>query len=334
MRRFHSVLYVIALSMVVLSTGRAQSPPNSITGQVVDTSRNPISNLRVELLNDVYSMLTAQRTDQVGRFRFTGLSQGTFQVRVITSGTNYIEQTQRVELVYSAGNRGAHHEVIEIVMRTRNDDQPRHTGTNTGTNFVQDVPDKARKAFERGVSLLEKQDRVGGINALVEALEIFPDYYLALERVGAEFVQMQDYDRALIALTRAVAINPGGNLSLYALGVTEYNQKKYEEAAEHLRRSYILAPDSANAPLVQFYYGLTLLKLDKVADAETQLKRAKETGGKRIPPDVHLRLAQIYSDSKRYREAADELELFLKEAPNARDAENIRNVIKQLRAKA
>ena len=321
------------LLTVLTASARAQSPANSITGLVVDTSRNPIAQLRVELLNDVYSMLTSARTDQVGRFRFTGLSQGTFHVRLITSGTSYIEQNVRVELVYSRGTRGAHHEMIEIVMRTRVDKAARES-TNSGTTFVQEVPERAKKAYERGVSLLDAKDSDAGIGALVEAIEIFPDYYLALERIGAEFVQRKDFDRANLALTRAVSINPSGHLSLYALGVTQYNQKKYSDAAEQLRRSFLLAPGSTNAPFVQFYLGLTLLKLDRPADAETQLRRAYELGGKRIPPDVHLHLAQIYSDSKRYREAADELELFLKEAPTARDAESIRNVIKQLRTKA
>jgi regulator of sirC expression with transglutaminase-like and TPR domain len=47
-----------------------------------------------------------------------------------------------------------------------------------------------------------------------------------------------------------------------------------------------------------------------------------------------MHLAKYYSENKRYKEAADELELFLKQAPDARDAEKIKALIKQLRAKA
>ena len=53
-----------------------------------------------------------------------------------------------------------------------------------------------------------------------------------------------------------------------------------------------------------------------------------------MPADVHMHLAQLHSNNKRYKEAADELEVFLKETPDARDAESIKNIIKQLRAKA
>ena len=48
-------------------------------------------------------------------------------------------------------------------------------------------------------------------------------------------------------------------------------------------------------------------------------------GGRLIPADVHMHLAQLYSNDKRYANAADELELFLKEASNAKDTDSIKN---------
>jgi regulator of sirC expression with transglutaminase-like and TPR domain len=78
---------------------------------------------------------------------------------------------------------------------------------------------------------------------------------------------------------------------------------------------------------------MSYLKTGKAADAEPHLKRAYEQGGKSIPTDVHMGLAQIYSGGKRYKEAADELELYLKETPDAGDAARIRQAIKQLREK-
>ena len=50
-------------------------------------------------------------------------------------------------------------------------------------------------------------------------------------------------------------------------------------------------------------------------------------------PEVHWQLAGLYRDQKRYKEAADELELFLKAEPKAADAVKIREMIKQLREK-
>jgi len=48
-------------------------------------------------------------------------------------------------------------------------------------------------------------------------------------------------------------------------------------------------------------------------------------------PDAHWQLALLFNQLKRYKEAADELEMFLKVQPDARDAELIKKLIQRLR---
>lgn len=328
-------LFLLWLGAAFTVPAQTTSPPprNSITGLVADSARNPISQLRVELLDELGTMITSTRTDSIGRFRFAGLSQGNFQVRIQTGGTNYVEQTIPVQLRYARGSSGAHHEQIEIMLRSR-EEAKGPANLNPGTTFAQEVPEKARKAYERGIDALDdRRDATEGLNALLEAIDIFPEYYLALERLGAELVKYREYEKARVALNKAVEVNPSGPLSRYALGVADYNLRAYSDAIEHLRRAILLAPSSANTPFANYYLGLAYLKSDRPADAETHLKRAYETGARQVPSDVHMHLAQLYSKQKRYQEAADELEVFLKETPDARDAQSIRNLIEQLRAK-
>jgi hypothetical protein len=45
-------------------------------------------------------------------------------------------------------------------------------------------------------------------------------------------------------------------------------------------------------------------------------------------------LAGVYNDQKRYGEAADQMELYLKNAPKGEDPEKIKDLIKRLRDKA
>jgi tetratricopeptide (TPR) repeat protein len=67
--------------------------------------------------------------------------------------------------------------------------------------------------------------------------------------------------------------------------------------------------------------------------AEAAFKRANDlTNGKKA--DIHWQMAALYGDQKRYKEAADELELFLKIESKTADAEKIKALIKQLRDKA
>jgi tetratricopeptide (TPR) repeat protein len=306
---------------------------NTITGYVYDSARRPVPNIRVELLDDVNSMIGGSITNSSGRYSFNNLSTGTFQVRVLPSG-DYLGQTIRVQIQSlsigasrSAG--GAQTEHIDIVLQLR----AGSLGAAPGSTFAQQVPKPAEDAYRTAVESLNSNKTDQGISELKRAVELFPTYYAALERLGWEMVKLQQYEQALESLKKAVEVNPKGDTSLYALGVALYNLKRWPEATDSLRRSLSLAPDSPNIAFLHMYLGIALVRQNKADDAEPHLKQAHERGGK-VVPDVHMHLAQIYSNRKLYKEAADELEVFLKETPNARDSENIKNIIKQLRAKA
>ncbi len=63
------------------------------------------------------------------------------------------------------------------------------------------------------------------------------------------------------------------------------------------------------------------------------MKRANELF-KGKSAEVHWQAAGLYHEQKRYKEAADEFELFLKVQPKSTDAVKIRELIRQLREKA
>jgi regulator of sirC expression with transglutaminase-like and TPR domain len=68
----------------------------------------------------------------------------------------------------------------------------------------------------------------------------------------------------------------------------------------------------------------------RLEEAEKSLRTADKLGEAKLP-DAHWQLALLFNQMKRYREAADQLELFLKVTPDARDAEQIKKLIKRLR---
>ena len=75
--------------------------------------------MRVELLDENGTIITSQWTDSGGRYQFNGLSQGTFQVRVVPAGTNYVGQTTRVMLINSRGASGAHYEQVDFYLQSK-----------------------------------------------------------------------------------------------------------------------------------------------------------------------------------------------------------------------
>jgi TolA-binding protein len=70
--------------------------------------------------------------------------------------------------------------------------------------------------------------------------------------------------------------------------------------------------------------------LAKLGEAERELQQAVKLGGDPAGR-AHYYLGGIYWAKHEYKKAAEELELYLKQSPNAPDAEQTRQTIKRLR---
>jgi tetratricopeptide (TPR) repeat protein len=312
-------------------TGLAPQGKSSIIGIVFDSSGRPREKVRVELLDDVYTVLKTVRTSGTGQYAFNSLSSGYFQVRVTDETGEYAEEIERVELVSiqlsptSQGSRDIRQ--VDFYLRPKND---RKMSAGSGVVFAQNVPEDAKKSYAKAISHLEKNESNEGVAGLKTALEIFPDYYQALIRLGEEQINLGQLAAAREHLARAIKVNPKGYEGFYWLGIAEVGLKQLPEAIESFRQALLQNPSSINSFM---WLGMALRRNGQLDEAEAQLKRAKQLSSKPIP-QAHWELALIYNHQKRNREAADELELFLKAQPDSRDAEAIRKLIRRLREKA
>lgn len=319
---------------------------NAIYGRVFGPSRQPVGDMYVELLDEVGSTITRQKADSSGRFTFSGLGNGRFTVKVLPHGTDYLTQLQEVTLstVSAVPGSGSDQQHIDIYLRIDERINGNPFGTAPGTVFAQEVPAAARKLYTEGLSFLREKKDKEAFEKLKQSLEIFPDYYDALDRLGAEYATRgvdaggklnPTYLQAGGALLmKAVEVNPRGYSSVFGLGWTQYQLGMNSEAIDNLRRATTIHAKGADAHL---WLGRALKRMSKPDQAEAAFKRANElTEGKNA--EVHKQLAGLYSDQKRYKEAADELELFLKVLPKNKsmeaEVERIRGLVKQLREKA
>jgi cytochrome c-type biogenesis protein CcmH/NrfG len=302
----------------------------TIEGRVTTSDGRPFPEIRVFLQNEVYSPVKTAYTDNSGRYRFDAIPAGVYYVQAEPGGTDYERVSQRVDavgVIRRGGTASGELFHVDIVLKPR-----RVTGSDTkGVVFYQAVPDAAKKEYQNGVRSLETASVENATGSLKRALEIFPDYYDALELLGTEYVRRQEYQAALPLLTRAVGLNKNGWRGFYSLGIAQVESNKRSEAIQSLRRAVELNPTSPNTNM---WLGIALAQgNDTRAEAIRALKKVTQLSKDGVPK-VYFYLAALYMKDNQYREAADALESFLRADPAAGDQDKIKEKIKELRKKA
>jgi tetratricopeptide (TPR) repeat protein len=325
-RRAAAIPILIFIALVPFIAGQANR--SSIGGMVFDEQRRPVGQINVELLNDFNSVIQRTKTDGSGRFIFRGISWGRFQIKVMPLGTNLEEQIQDVEIsgVGADGRPIADNILVDIRLRVR-----KRTGEKvetTGVLFAQEVPEEARKLYDGGVSDLDGNRAESGIARLEKALEIFPTYYLALIKLGLAYADQQKYPNAKDAFTRAVAVNERSFMGWYGIGYADYSMNKPDASVLAAQKALDLDKNSVNA---LFLLGLAQRRVKNYDGAEKSLVQAKLLDNGKTP-DINWNLALLYAHNlKRFKDAANELENYLKNDPNVPNKDLIRKLIKQFR---
>jgi tetratricopeptide (TPR) repeat protein len=302
----------------------------AILGSVRDPAGQPVASIRVSLLGENYQNLRTVFADSSGRFQFRNLGQGNYTIRIEPTGTPYEEESQTIELQSMSPRRATSEEIFAVDFNLRRKrSQTAHAAP--GVVFVQAVPDRAKAEYERGRNSLNGPNPEIALEYLKKAVELFPDYFVALELLGTEYVRKAQFNNAVPVLTRATQVNPNAARSLYALGVANLKNNQPGEAINWLLRAEDKNPKSPN---VQMMLGIAYGKLGSLAEAEQAFKKAYLLGGgKSDVADVHFYLAGIYNRQRKYLEAIRELELFLQEAEGVTDRAQIKGLIERLQAK-
>jgi tetratricopeptide (TPR) repeat protein len=333
---FATSFAAVALTLSMVFTAASPQGRNSIEGRITTTENKPLENVRVFLLNDTYGNRGQTTTDGSGRYRFNGLGAGNYYVQVEPAGTGYERQTQRVEVnPFDPSGAGAF-EIFRLDIALKRENIPsgrsieRITEQETGVVFVQNIPATAKEAYQKGSQSLKKDDLKMAEVELTHAIQIFPDYFDALEMLGTEYVKHAFYDAATPLLAHAVEINKRSWHSYYGLGVSLLELGKRQEGIDSLRHALDLNPKSINASM---RLGLELTKDGQYTDeAIKALTNVTEMAGKQLP-EAYLALASLYSKNKHYKLAAEALEGYLQTDPPVAQRESIKLKIEELRKK-
>ncbi len=299
-----------------------------IIGTVRDTTGRSVPNVRVLAIDENFQPIRTIFVDGSGQFFIRGLSPGRYQFRVETMGTPYQEhETGWIELQsIRARGGGTENYPLDIVLKLKPN---KNAAPRTDTVFAQNVPDAARLAYERGAKNFKDGLVEEGMASLKQALALFPDYFDALESFGRELVKAGQYEQSVAPLKRAIKVNPRAAGSFYALGVAFLQLNQLEPAIMNLTQSASFDASNANSFMM---LGLAFGANQQMAEAEEAFKKALQVGGSALA-DAHFYLAAMFEKQKRYADAANELELFLKDAKEIKDPEKLKAMIRTMKEK-
>ena len=262
-----------------------------------------------------------------GSFFFRQLGGGRFIIR-IDAGEAFEPATEEVNIADggSTGNMSRIGQIYSVQIHLR----PRSGEPITkGVVSANDPPKAAVDLFNKALESVKSGNRDKAIEQLKAALVIHPAFPAALNGLGVQYLKLGKYDAASEAFTKALKITPDSFILHLNSGISLFSLNRHAEAETQLAAALAKNEASGTAHL---YRARALIALNRLDDAALDLKRAIEIGGDEVKL-AHRYLAGIYVEKGENVEAVKQLELYLKVAPDSKEAEQIKNLIKELNKK-
>jgi cytochrome c-type biogenesis protein CcmH/NrfG len=329
---------LLFVSIVVLSCcGALFAQGNTIRGKIRNAAGVNVGRTSVTLERNG-AMVEQTVANNEGDFTFGGLTDTSYTV--IVTAVDYIPVRESVEFVRSAtADQPGELRTIEITLTLKEPVRP----PRAGINFVQNIPAPALAAFEAGLKHSRENRPTEAIASYREAIRLFPNYFNANLTLATELAKQGQLHEAITSLEVARAANPKDDRVYDLFARVMMQQRKYSVAARIYAEAtrlnpaetqYLLARGTALIEQVVVIDGTpSTTAADErsfaLAEAERVLLQAVKQNERLA--DAHLQLARVYEKKGERTQAAEQLERYLRKAPNAKNAEQIRGAIKKLR---
>jgi Tfp pilus assembly protein PilF len=342
MRHRNPALIAFALLLFAASSPAARAQQgHSLRGKVRDATGTNVSRATV-ILEHNGAMVDQTVTNNEGDFSFTNLMESSYTVQVSAPDYNPGSETVEFARVVKDDQPGESR-TVEVTLLAKGGVRP----PRAGLNFAQSVPREAREAFEAGVRAGRENHPAEALAAYEKAITVFPDYFDARLVLANELARQGRFDDAIKHLDVARRVNERDDRLWDLFARVMMQQRKYAVAARIFAQAAALNPGepqyllSRGTALIEQALMIDPSKSAQAAgerdfafaEAEKVLAQAGRASTRKLP-EVHLQLARLHEKKGDRARAADELELYLRQSPNLKNAEAVRQAIRTLRAPA
>jgi tetratricopeptide (TPR) repeat protein len=310
------------------AAGRTAPVTHTIRGRLyLPSGTLPDQRMRVVLQITSGGMVGETFTDTGGNFEFSQLPSGTYQILVPADQSRQFETTQETVELFGAFSRTV---LAQVNLRG-----PEATfqvvpkGKLLSVGDLQEVPREARKLYEKGLKRAEEKKPTEAIPLFQKALQQFPDYLLAINKLGEQYLILERHTEARAQFDRALLLQPKFVLPRLNLGILHVGLRQYDEAIEELEAGCRLED---GYPMAHLNLGIAYLsrQTPDVERAEKEFARAITLGGRPFASGRKI-LFNWFLRQDQLARAADQLEAYLEVAGGEADAEEVRQVLKRIR---
>jgi tetratricopeptide (TPR) repeat protein len=327
-----ALLYVPAGAHVVAS-GRAASATEqtsgsvsagAIRGRVVMPDGSPVTQpIRVTL-----SVLRGDQsniyTDSQGLFEINNLAPGSYTLEIEEDRERKFEPTRERVEVFSRSPT-----LVTLYLKEKTTEVSEKPNSNvvSSAEFDEKVPAGALREFERGTKAGKEGKLDEAVEHLRKAVAIYPDYLKARNDLATYLLAQGKLDEAVEHLRKAIQIDPKAFNPQLNLGIVLVGQHDFSAAASALEKALSL---DAASPAAHLYAGLAYVGLGDGEKAERELTAAYKLGGSKYSL-AQFHLGHLYMNKGERALALKAFETYLRDTPDAANADEVRRLIGILR---
>ena len=318
------VLLVPALCSVAAAQGRRDAIRErgvhtlygdiKVEARLGEESLKPLS-LEVQLYIINGTLIGRQTVTANGRYRFMDLTNGEYDVVVLSENTEVARVRVRVEAVYKNDFRQ------DIVLQAETNRAATKAATVSASDVYERTPAN-KSLFGKAQKAVDEKKYDEALALLGRLVAADAKDFQAWTELGTVQLMRNNLEEAETDYRRALQERSTFTLALLNLGRLLSAQKKFEAAIEPLAEAVKSSPSSADA---NFLLGEAYLQIKKGSKAVPYLTEAARLG----KAEAHLRLAALYNAAGLKDKAAQEYEQFLKKRPDYKDRKALQQYISE-----
>jgi len=185
-----------------------------------------------------------------------------------------------------------------------------------------EAPANAKKAYDKGFEAARANKWDAAISSFRKATDIYPKYAMAWYQLGDAYLGHSDLTNAVDAWQRAFQADPKYVKPLEKL--TLWADQKQDWSAEAKYSDAWLRLDAEDFPGAWLFNAIAKARLGQSEEAEHSAREGLRVDKEQRVPRLNYVLGLLLAAKHQFVESAECFRTYLKLAPNARDAEAVR----------